>query len=154
MTQPQLARAASTSQPTIAKYEAGRAEPRASTMDRILAACGYGLQAVPSPVSTTQIPARGPHGRLLRRHLDEIRTIVHRRGFRNPRVFGSVARGEDTHDSDIDLIVDFGVEDDFLALGPLLEEVQSLLRVRVDLTCPQIAKQAVLEGALRDAIPL
>jgi predicted nucleotidyltransferase len=65
-----------------------------------------------------------------------------------------VARGEDTHDSDIDLIVDFGVEDDFLALGPLLEEVQSLLRVRVDLTCPQIAKQAVLEGALRDAIPL
>lgn len=39
-------------------------------------------------------------------HRDEIRAIVEANRATNPRVFGSVARGEDTPHSDLDLLVD------------------------------------------------
>ena len=38
--------------------------------------------------------------------LDEVRAIIARYPVRNPRVFGSVARGEDDERSDLDLLVD------------------------------------------------
>ncbi|MFM7146115.1 MAG: nucleotidyltransferase family protein [Actinomycetales bacterium] len=42
----------------------------------------------------------------LNSHRQEIRDIVHAHRAQNPRVFGSCARGEDTSDSDLDLLVD------------------------------------------------
>ena len=42
----------------------------------------------------------------LQLHRDSIRGIVLRNGATNPRVFGSAARGEDTEDSDLDLLVE------------------------------------------------
>jgi predicted nucleotidyltransferase/DNA-binding XRE family transcriptional regulator len=154
LTQAALARAAGTSQPTIARYESGRSEPRASTLERILAACGQRLEPTGAPVVTTQVPARGPRGRLLRRHAAEVRAVIEAAGLRNPRVFGSVARGEDTEDSDIDILVDLVDETDLLAIGPPMDELTELLGLRVDVICPQVARPSVLEGALRDAIVL
>lgn len=154
LTQAALARTAGTSQPTIARYESGRSEPRASTLERILAACGQRLEPASAPVVTTQVPARGPRGRLLRRHAAEVRAVIEAAGLRNPRVFGSVARGEDTEESDIDILVDLIDEDDILAIGPPMDNLAELLGVHVDVICPQIAKPSVLERALRDAIAL
>lgn len=154
LTQAELARTAGTSQPTIARYESGRSEPRASTLERILAACGQRLEPASAPVVTTQVPARGPRGRLLRRHAAEVRAVIEAAGLRNPRVFGSVARGEDTEESDIDILVDLVDENDILAIGPPMDDLTELLGVHVDVICPQIAKPPVLEGALRDAIAL
>ena len=45
---------------------------------------------------------------LLRERREEILRIAHQHGARNVRVFGSVARGEATEDSDIDLLVEAG----------------------------------------------
>jgi len=154
LTQMELARAAGTSQPTIARYESGRSEPRASTLDRILAACGQRLEPTVAPRRVTQVPARGPQGRLLRRHAETVRTVIEAAGLLNPRVFGSVARGEDTADSDIDILVDLVDDRDLLAIGPPMDELSKLLGVRVDVMCPQVAKASVLENALRDAIAL
>jgi len=154
LTQLALARKAGTSQPTIARYESGRSEPRASTLERILAACGQRLEPASAPVVTTQVPARGPRGRLLRRHAAEVRAVIEAAGLRNPRVFGSVARGEDTEESDIDILVDLVEETDLLAIGPPMDELAELLGIRVDVMCPQVAKASVLKGALRDAIAL
>ncbi|HEX5611060.1 MAG TPA: nucleotidyltransferase domain-containing protein, partial [Burkholderiales bacterium] len=39
-------------------------------------------------------------------HRDEIRRVVEQHHTRNPRVFGSVLRGNDTEESDLDLLVD------------------------------------------------
>ncbi len=39
-------------------------------------------------------------------HRNEIRAIVEKNGACNPRVFGSIVHGQDTEESDIDLIVD------------------------------------------------
>ena len=42
----------------------------------------------------------------LNAHREAIRARVAARRASNPRVFGSVARGEDTDDSDIDILID------------------------------------------------
>lgn len=39
-------------------------------------------------------------------HGDQVREILERAGMRNPKVFGSVGRGEDTDDSDLDILVE------------------------------------------------
>ena len=43
---------------------------------------------------------------ILQQHRDEIRRIILSFDATNPRVFGSVARGEDSEGSDLDLLVD------------------------------------------------
>ena len=42
----------------------------------------------------------------IREHRDEILRVAARHGAGNVRLFGSVARGEDTPESDVDLLVD------------------------------------------------
>ena len=44
LTQRELARRASTSQAAIARYERGRATPSLRALNRIIRACGFGLQ--------------------------------------------------------------------------------------------------------------
>ena len=48
------------------------------------------------------------------------------------RVFGSVARGEDTSGSDIDLLVTFQPEADVFDLADLIIELEALTSLRVD----------------------
>lgn len=154
LTQAELARAAGTSQPTIAKYEAGKAEPRAGTLDRILAACGARISAEPGPVTHTHIPARGPRGRLLRKHRDEIVSVIEAAGLSNPRVFGSVARGEDTEASDVDLLVDESPGGDPLRHYVLGEELTLRMGIVFDIHYPQDLKPAIREQAFNDSISL
>ncbi len=47
LTQRQLSTKAGISQETIARIERGRADPRMGTVDRLLEACGYGLESMP-----------------------------------------------------------------------------------------------------------
>lgn len=54
----------------------------------------------------------------------------------NPRVFGSVAHGEDTDGSDIDLLVDPLPGTTLFDLGGLQVELEALLGVPVDLLTP------------------
>ncbi len=70
---------------------------------------------------------------LLHRHRDQVLSIAARRGGSNIRLFGSVLRGEERLDGDIDLLVDFAVDrgfDDYLAL---VEDLEALLGRRVDI---------------------
>lgn len=68
----------------------------------------------------------------LRRRRDAVLAIAARHGVSKIRLFGSVARGEERPDSDIDLLIDIAEDrgfDDYLAL---IEELESLLARRVD----------------------
>lgn len=47
LTQRQLAAKAGIPQETIARIERGRVDPRVATVDRLLEACGYGLESMP-----------------------------------------------------------------------------------------------------------
>ncbi len=91
---------------------------------------------------------------LLARHRSAIRQVVaaHRAG--NPRVFGSVAHGEDTQDSDLDLLIDPQDQMSLFDLGAIIAELDELLGIRVDVATPAALPEPMRQRVLRDAIPI
>jgi predicted nucleotidyltransferase len=78
---------------------------------------------------------------------EEILRIAARFGARNVRVFGSVARGQDRLESDVDLLVDMDNDRSLLDLVGLEQELEALLRRRVD-----VVTDESLHPALRSRI--
>lgn len=72
----------------------------------------------------------------------------------NPRVFGSVLRGEDTEGSDLDLLVDPMPGTTLFDLGGLQDELERLLGLRVDVRTPQELPVSFREQVLAEARPL
>lgn len=114
LTQQQLAERAGVPQPNIAAYESGRRTPAPATLDRIRKAV--------RPL---------PHDALAARRAELI-ALARRHGLANLRVFGSVARGEDGPDSDLDLLATATAGVGLLALATFVEEAEELLGVTVD----------------------
>ncbi len=73
----------------------------------------------------------------LHEYRDAIRCIIERGRLRNPRVFGSAARGNDRDGSDLDLLVDAHPGTSLFDLGGLQVELEELLGVPVDLLTPE-----------------
>lgn len=66
----------------------------------------------------------------------DIRRIASQFPVTNPRVFGSVLHGDDTDDSDLDLLVDPLPQTTLFDLGGLQGELEDLLGIRVDVLTP------------------
>jgi len=116
ITQTELARRVGTSQSAIAAYESGAKSPSAETLDRL-------------DRSLAELP-----GQTLADRRDDVIALLARHRATRIRVFGSVARGEDTFDSDIDLLVDFDKDASLFDMGGLMEDLEELLAPhRVDL---------------------
>ena len=88
------------------------------------------------------------------RHRDQIVQLARNRGARNIRVFGSVARGEQSLASDIDFLVDFEPGRSLLDLTGLWLDLQSALGCQVDVVSSCGLKPRVESEIMRDAIPL
>lgn len=69
----------------------------------------------------------------LHRQRDAITDIAARHGASNLQLFGSVGRGEERADSDIDLLVDLADTAGFGDYLALAEELEALLGRRIDL---------------------
>lgn len=85
---------------------------------------------------------------------EEIKAIVARHHGRSVAVFGSVARGDERPDSDIDFLVELAPGTrpfEILALGAELEEA---LGVSVDVGTPQSLRSEIRMGVLAKAIAL
>jgi predicted nucleotidyltransferase len=72
----------------------------------------------------------------LNQHREAIRRIVERHHAVNARVFGSVLRGEDTAESDLDLLVDPTEDTTLFDIGAIQAEVSELLGIDVDVLTP------------------
>lgn len=70
----------------------------------------------------------------------------------SPRIFGSVARGEDEPGSDVDLLVDFTDEASLLDEVALRLALTDLLQVSVDVVAADTLKGRVRERVLREAV--
>ncbi len=150
LTQASLARRARTSQAAVARYETGAAIPTVSTLERLMGAAGQRLV-----VSTEPISPPAPRLAVLRERRAEIERVVHEAGARNVRVFGSVARGEDGPDSDIDLLVDYDVATHgAFALVVLTRQLTELLGIPVDVGTLEILRPDVADRALGDLVTL
>lgn len=62
--------------------------------------------------------------------------LAQRHGARNVRVFGSVARGENTERSDVDFLVDMEPGRTLFDLAGFVADLQDLLGLRVDVVTP------------------
>jgi len=95
-----------------------------------------------------------PVGDLLREKRDEILRIAEKHGARNVRVFGSVAHGEATESSDIDLLVDTAEETSPWFPAGLVEELEGLLGRRVDVVTANGLYWLLRRRILTEARPL
>jgi uncharacterized protein len=85
---------------------------------------------------------------------EEILRLASKRGARNLRVFGSVARGENDAESDIDFLVDLEPGRSLMDLGGLQSDLERLLGGKVDVVSSRGLRERVREHILRDAVPL
>jgi len=85
---------------------------------------------------------------------DEIMRLAARRGARNVRVFGSVARGEANENSDLDLLVSWDPGRSLLDHAGLVQDLQELLGVRVHVGTEKSLHWYVRDRILREATPL
>ena len=88
---------------------------------------------------------------LIESHRAEIRALAERHGFRDVRVFGSMARGDVDERSDVDLLVTLPPGKTGLALGALLMDVQELLGRRVDVVTERCLHPAFRDRVLKEA---
>jgi uncharacterized protein len=91
---------------------------------------------------------------LRRSKRDEILRIAATYGASNVRVFGSLARGENSSSSDVDILVDLNPNRSLMDLGGLLMDLQELLSLPVDVATEDMLRPKVRERALIDAVPL
>jgi predicted nucleotidyltransferase len=91
---------------------------------------------------------------VLPEHRDAIRRMVLESGMANPRLFGSVLRGEDAEDSDLDLLVDPSPETSLLDLAKLQIEIEAALGVKVDLRTPKFLPATFRDSVLAEAVPV
>ena len=75
----------------------------------------------------------GPVGQRVRRRRRDLIAAAAAHGVTNLRVFGSVARGTDRPDSDLDLLADLPSGMGLLGLGRVQDELEAIVGCRVDL---------------------
>ena len=90
----------------------------------------------------------------LKAHRAELRSIVARHGGLRPRIFGSAVRGEDTEESDLDLLIDPTHRTTLMTLATIQIEAERLLGVRVDVMTPRSLPAKLREQALLEALPV
>ncbi len=91
---------------------------------------------------------------LLREKREEILCIAAKFGARNVRVFGSVARGEATPESDVDLLVNFEPGTTLIDHSALMRELTNLLGTEVQVASERGLRPRVKDRVMRDAVPL
>lgn len=90
----------------------------------------------------------------LRQRRDEIESVALAHGATRVRVFGSVARGDASSSSDLDLLVDLDEGRGLFDLGALLMDLQDLLGCEIDVATERGLRPRVAARVLADAVDL
>ncbi len=155
LSQSELAARAGVTQSVVSEYESDRRQPAVATLARLVAATGHELTL---GLNRTDPKVRGlpdtALGRRLRQHRKALLEAVRDAGASNLRVFGSVARGQDGPNSDVDLLVDLPEQTSLFAVLALEGTLERILKVKVDLAPVSSLKPRVRDEALADAVAL
>lgn len=87
-------------------------------------------------------------------HREAIRRIVAAHNASNPRVFGSAAHGQDSEDSDLDLLIDPTPETSLFDIGAIRHELLQLLGVQVDVMTPKSLPEGFRAEVVAQAVPV
>jgi predicted nucleotidyltransferase len=145
----ELAAKANIAQSVVSAYESSRREPSFATLKRLVDATGFDLDLVLVPATPTT-----PRRQAIVQNRTRLQRALRELGARNVRLFGSVARGEDGPESDIDLLVDIEPDVGLFALGQMRSEAERILGSSVDIVPVNSLKRDVAERALAEAIRL
>jgi uncharacterized protein len=154
LSQAELAARAGVTQSVISAYESGHRQPALATLAALIEAAGHELV-----VDVRRQPRRlgrlsGPVGRRVRRRRQDLVAAAAAHGVTNLRVFGSVARGTDRPDSDLDLLADLPPGMGLLGLGRVQAELEDILGRKVDLVPAGDLKPGVRARAEGDLVAL
>jgi predicted nucleotidyltransferase len=135
LTQAQVASRSGVPQPNLSAIETSRVQPSAATVERLERA----LRRRPSEA--------------LAEHKDELISLGERLGVTNLRVYGSTMRGEDTVDSDLDLVGTLAPGLSYFDLAEFEIAAEELLGVPVEvMTSGSVGR--VAQRVLAEALPL
>lgn len=85
---------------------------------------------------------------------EQILRLAKLHGARSIRVFGSVARGDASETSDLDLLIDWDPGRSLLDHVALVQDLEDLLGVKVHIGTPDSLHWFTRERILREAAPL
>jgi hypothetical protein len=154
MSQAELAARVGVTQSVISAYESGHRQPALPTLAAFVEAAGYEL------VTDVRRPPRrlarltGPVGRRVRQRRREMVTAAAAHGVTNLRVFGSVARGQDRPDSDVDLLADLPPGISLFGLARVQADLEAIAGTRVELVPAADLKPGVRARVEHDLVAL
>ncbi len=90
----------------------------------------------------------------IRQRREEILRVAAAHGAGNVRVFGSVARGEEQPESDVDFLIDVTGETTPWFPGSLVADIEQLLRRPVQFVIQRSLSPLIRNAVLREAVPL
>jgi uncharacterized protein len=90
----------------------------------------------------------------LHAHRAAIRHIVSTHRASNARVFGSVVHGDDTEQSDLDILIDPTAETTLMDVAGIQVELERLLGVAVDVLTPRALPAKFRSIVLAEAVPV
>jgi uncharacterized protein len=149
MTQIQLAARARIAQSVVSAYESSKRETSFEMLKKLVGAAGFDVDLALRPAS-----AKSPLRASVDQNRASLKRALRRLGATNVRLFGSVARGDDGPDSDVDLLVDLGPDVGLFALGQMRSEAERILGNSVDIIPSNSVKPDVAERVLAEAFPL
>ena len=91
---------------------------------------------------------------VVERHREAIKKIARERGVMNVRVYGSMARGDDGPDSDIDLLVKLPEGASLMDVAGFMSRVSELTKRRVDVVEEERLHPKMASNILEDCVPL
>ena len=155
LTQAEVARRAGVTQSVVSAYESGSRQPSVPALLKLLSATGHSLDAsLVRVLSDEALPMSGRLGRRVRLKQQEIKAVANSYGIRDVRVFGSVARGDERPDSDVDLLVDLPDTVGLFTLGRLRQELEDLVGAPIDLVPTSGLKPGVRASLAADLVVL
>ncbi len=90
----------------------------------------------------------------LHTHRAAIRHIVSTHRASNARVFGSVVRGDDTEQSDLDILIDPTADTTLMDVAAIQVELERLLGVAMDVLTPRALPAKFRSIVLAEAVPV
>ncbi|MGM7698995.1 helix-turn-helix domain-containing protein [Microbacterium sp. A84] len=135
LTQAELAARTGTARPNIAAYESGAKSPSTEVRERLIDA----MRPRPSEA--------------LAGRETEVARIAAKHGATRVRVFGSTAKGDDTSQSDLDLLVDLAPRTSFYTVVAMEDEIAALLGVEVEVASARTATEEMQRTAFDLPMP-
>ena len=88
----------------------------------------------------------------LQSHRDAIRSVVLAHRALNPRIFGSVLSGQDTENSDLDILIDPTPSTTLMDIAAIQVKLENLLHVSVDVLTPDTLPDKFRNSVLAQAV--